>query len=94
MIAPKIEIIASKDGVEISRMTVSPGEYVIGREPECDVPLEVDLVSRRHVRLTVNYDHALIEDLGSSNGTHVNGKPVSGSVLLWDKAIIPSGAAP
>lgn len=90
---PETEIIVTKDGAEILRKTVRPGDYVIGREEGCDVQVEVALVSRRHAQLTVNYDHALIEDLGSSNGTRVNGKPVTESTRLWPNQKIQIGEA-
>src|ERR1700730_18654638 len=90
---PEIEIIVSKDGLELLRKTVRPGDYVIGREPECEVQVEVELVSRRHAQLTVNFDHVLIEDLGSSNGTFVNGKPVTEPTRLWPNQKIQIGAA-
>ena len=93
MIVPETEIVVSKDGVEILRRTVRPGDYVVGREPGCDVQVEVELVSRRHAQLTVNFDHALIEDLGSSNGTFVNGQPVTEATRLWPNQKIKIGAA-
>src|SRR5712671_5557386 len=93
MIVPQTEIIITKDGAEILRKIVQPGDYVFGRDPGCDVLLDVELVSRRHARLTVNYDHALIEDLGSSNGTFVNGKAVEGATRLWPNQKIQIGAA-
>ena len=93
MLVPETEIIVSKDGAEISRKTVKPGDYVIGREAACDVPVEAELVSGRHAQLTVNYDHVLIEDLGSSSGTFVNGKPVTESTRLWPNQKIQIGSA-
>src|ERR1700761_9083697 len=93
MPAPEIEIIVTKDGAEMLRKTVSPGNYVIGREPECDIPLDVDLVSRRHAQLTVTFDQSSIEDLGSSNGTFVNGQPVTGPTRLWPNQRIQIGPA-
>ena len=90
---PETEIIVTKDGTELLRKTVRPGDYVIGREPECEVHLEVELVSRRHAQLTVNFDHALIEDLGSSNGTFVNGQTVTEPTRLWPNQKIQIGAA-
>src|SRR5271163_3087898 len=93
MLVPETEIIVTKDGAEILRKTVRPGDYVIGREPACEVHLEVELVSRRHAQLTVNFDHALIEDLGSSNGTFINGRPVTEATRLWPNQKIQIGAA-
>ena len=73
---PEIEITVSANGPELLRKTLRPGDYVIGREPDCDVPLDVERVSPRHAELVVNFDHALIEDLGSGSGTFVNGQRV------------------
>jgi len=93
MMVPETEIVVTKDGAEILRKTVRPGDYVIGREPGCEVHLDVELVSRRHAQLTVNFDHVLIEDLGSSNGTFVNGQRVTDAVRLWPNQKIQIGAA-
>ena len=83
MLVPETEIIVTKGGAEIMRKTVRPDEYVIGREPGCDVPLEDELVSWRHAQLTVNSDHVLIEDLGSSNGTFVADRPITEATRLF-----------
>ena len=48
MQVPETEIIVTKDGAEILRKTVRPGDYVIGREPGSEVQLDVELVTRRH----------------------------------------------
>jgi serine/threonine protein kinase len=93
MLVPETEIIVTKDSEEILRKTVGPGDYVIGREPGCEVRLDVDLVSRRHAQLTVNFDHVLIQDLGSSNGTFVNGQPVTEATRLWPSQKVQVGSA-
>jgi len=90
---PETEIVVSKDGVALFRKTVRPGDYVLGREPGCDLQVDVDMVSRRHARLTVNYDHVLVEDLGSRNGTYVNGQPITEATRLWPNQKIEIGAA-
>ncbi len=92
MIIPETEIIITKEGVEIARKTVQPGEYVIGRDPLCDVHVEDAGLSRRHARLTINYDHSFIEDLGSSNGTFVNDNPISEPTRMWPNQRIRLGA--
>ncbi len=93
MLVPETEIIVSHGGAVLSRTTVQPGDYVIGCEAECDVRVEARLVSRRHAQLTVNFDHVLIEDLGSSNGTFVNGQPVNEPTRLWPNQRIEIGEA-
>jgi WD40 repeat protein/serine/threonine protein kinase len=93
MPVPETEVIVSVEGAEVARHTVRPGDYVLGRAPDADLRVEAELVSRRHARLIVNYDHALIEDLGSSNGTFVNGQPITESTRLWPGQKIQVGTA-
>jgi pSer/pThr/pTyr-binding forkhead associated (FHA) protein len=61
--------------VEISgqRITLSDRAIVIGRDPQCDVPLGDDRVSWRHLRIEISNNAPLVTDLGSSNGTLVDG---------------------
>src|SRR5438445_3372806 len=49
------------------------GEYYFGRGPECHVRPESEWVSRQHCLLRVTGDAAFLRDLGSRNGTLVNG---------------------
>jgi hypothetical protein len=51
-------------------------ELVIGRDSDCDVALSDDSVSRRHARLVSRDGAWIIQDLGSTNGTLLNGEPV------------------
>lgn len=60
------------------------GVNVIGRGADCDVLLDSEWVSRRHARLVVTGNQALIVDLGSKNGTHVNGSAVTEPTPLHD----------
>ena len=48
----------------------------IGRDEECDIHLPDRQVSRTHARIYWAGDHFRVEDLGSKNGTHVNGQEV------------------
>ena len=52
------------------------GEIVIGRSSELDMVLVEDMVSRRHSKITVAQDQIFIQDLGSTNGTFVNGEKI------------------
>ena len=49
---------------------------VIGRGPDCDHVLNVSMVSGHHARVFREDDRIWIEDLGSLNGTYLNGQPV------------------
>ncbi|NJL26542.1 MAG: ATP-binding cassette domain-containing protein [Thermoanaerobaculia bacterium] len=65
---------------------------VIGRSPECDVVLDSPIVSARHAKLQRTGDGWQIEDLGSTNGTYVNGRRVSGSTLVAEGDLIGLGS--
>jgi pSer/pThr/pTyr-binding forkhead associated (FHA) protein len=54
----------------------------IGRDPSCDVTLDDDHVSRRHVRIAPGSNGPVVEDLDSRNGTFVNGHQLHGAVRL------------
>lgn len=61
-------------GGEPGRVYDLEGErWVIGRSPECDVILDVAAVSRRHVILTDESGEFFVQDLGSRNGTYIDG---------------------
>ena len=65
---------------------------VIGRTPPAEVVLEGSTVSRRHCRLDLQEDGLVLTDLGSTNGTFVDGGRVEGGVALEDGASITIGA--
>jgi DNA-binding winged helix-turn-helix (wHTH) protein len=60
------------------------GANIIGREPDATIQIDARGVSRHHARILVADDVATVEDLGSKNGTHVNGQPVTTAARLSD----------
>ena len=70
-------------------------DFVLGREPDCDLVLEDPTVSRRHARLS--FDRATgswsITDLGSMNGTWVDGWRVQGAVAVEPGDAVRLGSA-
>jgi DNA-binding winged helix-turn-helix (wHTH) protein len=68
------------------------GENNVGRELPTDVWLDSGSVSRRHARIVVEGGTAWIEDLGSKNGTTVNGQRVTARVTLSDGDEVRFGA--
>jgi DNA-binding winged helix-turn-helix (wHTH) protein len=61
-----------------------PGENILGRSAEARVPLDLGRVSRQHARIVVGNGKAVLEDLGSKNGTFVRGQLVTHPALLED----------
>jgi pSer/pThr/pTyr-binding forkhead associated (FHA) protein len=64
--------------------TLPPGDCLIGRGDECQVRTNSPLVSRQHCLVHVTKDRAIVRDLGSTNGTLVNGKR-----LLDERILVP-----
>ena len=90
-----------KDG---RRLPLRTGENILGRDDDA-IQIDSPTVSRRHARIVVTGAEALLEDLGSKNGTFVQGEPVSapvrladgdeirtGSIVLRFRMILPKGA--
>lgn len=65
----------------------------LGRAPEADLVLADDTVSRRHAVLRGDRGAVEVEDLGSSNGTSINGNPMVGALRLLDGDLVSFGSA-
>ena len=63
------------------RLPVSDGVIVLGRDPECDLPIEDERASWRHLQLQLRDGNPILTDLGSRNGTFVNGRRIGGQPL-------------
>jgi hypothetical protein len=78
------EVVEGPEGVAFAelvlvggeRVTVGADPVVIGRLPECAVVLGDPNVSRRHAEVRHVGDAVVVTDLGSTNGTKVNGTPI------------------
>src|SRR3954463_10169211 len=60
---------------------------LVGRAPTCDVPVFDPTISRRHAELVCDEENVTLRDLGSSNGTFVNGARVTEATLAVDDLI-------
>jgi pSer/pThr/pTyr-binding forkhead associated (FHA) protein len=63
-------------------------ELIIGRDPGCDVVINDRQVSRYHARIERNLDGVQVEDLGSKNGTFVNGLRIEEPAALHDNDML------
>src|SRR5438094_8596875 len=59
----------------------------LGRGPDNTIVINIPAVSARHAHLQLAGETCRLKDLGSSNGTHVNGKPVTETLLSFDDRI-------
>ena len=72
-------------------LTFRGREMTIGRDSTCDHVIPLPMVSSRHARLTRSGSLTLIEDLGSANGTSVNGQRIDRAVAVNAGDIIGLG---
>src|SRR5215472_7921970 len=63
-------------------LLLTDGEHLAGRDEDCALVIDASTVSRRHARISVASGSATIEDLGSTNGTHVRGARISAPARL------------
>ncbi len=70
------------------RFDIDRKETVLGRHPDCDVTIEVGAVSRQHAKIHRSEDNFQLEDLGSRNGTFLNGQLVTQQTRLSDGDLI------
>jgi len=69
-------------GREPGRVIAVGDAQVLGRDKAADVSIDDEQASRRHARVRLDGDHAVIEDLDSTNGTFVNGERITGRRAL------------
>ena len=74
------------------RLPLSVGEHVIGRDADVEIRLDQSTVSRRHARLVVTREGAVLEAFDSKNGTFLGSERVSAPIQLADGDAIRVGS--
>jgi DNA-binding winged helix-turn-helix (wHTH) protein len=77
--------------LEEANLALAEGENVLGREERLATRVDGPGVSRRHARILVERGRAVLEDLGSKNGTFVDGTRLDAPRALEDGALIRLG---
>jgi len=72
-------------------IALADGAHILGRSPDVAVFVDDVGVSRHHSRITITADGATLEDLGSKNGTTLNGHRVKAPTRLTDGGLIVLG---
>lgn len=69
---------------DVAEIALAAGDNVLGREGTGIILLKSSTVSRRHARIRIDADRAIVEDLGSKNGTYVNDRLVTSPTPVVD----------
>ncbi len=80
--------------IEDRRVVVGPTGATLGRSRQCDVVLDDGNVSRRHAEVRPRGGSWVFTDLGSTNGSSINGRPVQGPEVLSPGDEISLGGFP
>lgn len=67
------------------------GPVIVGRSPSADIVIGAGYVSARHARFSLMGENLFVEDLGSTNGTTVNGQSISDPVSLNENDVVTVG---
>jgi pSer/pThr/pTyr-binding forkhead associated (FHA) protein len=75
------KLVLNMNGVVQGEFELNQERLTIGRKPDNDIPIDNLAVSGKHALIITILDDSFLEDLGSTNGTYVNGKLVKKHVL-------------
>ncbi len=75
------KMVVAIDGVVIKEVPLTQERTTVGRRPYNDVVIDNLAVSGEHAVFVLSGDDVLVHDLGSTNGTYVNGKPIKQQTL-------------
>ena len=78
----ELKLAVMGEGKPAQSVVLVEGSHLVGRGGDCDLTLVDPLVSKRHCRIHVDTVTARIEDLGSTNGTFLNDRRITGPMPL------------
>jgi pSer/pThr/pTyr-binding forkhead associated (FHA) protein len=81
------KLIVSQNGEVIDNRFLDQSSFTIGSLPDSDLCLTAQGVSRSHARITSVGNDDILDDLNSTNGTLVNGQPITRHILKNDDVI-------
>jgi len=71
---------------------IKDGQFVVGRSEECALCISVGGVSKKHAELSIEAGGVLVRDLGSTNGTYVNGRRIESKLVAHNDVVQFAGA--
>ncbi len=82
-------VLSGEEGMKWQRLELTPGKPVTaGRDNSCDICLSHVSVSKRHASFLFDGRGCVVSDMGSTNGTFVNGRSLRGQMQLREKDVV------
>jgi len=88
--AIRAEIILHHNG-GVKRIPFAKEVVIIGRKPDCDIVIDETYISGRHAKLERRSGHYFVTDIMSTNGTLVNGRPISAETWISENDSVQLG---
>lgn len=92
-VGPEDACVVQIYGADLGKRHILTSELTVGRDQSSDVVLDMDNVSRRHVRFFVADEICYVEDQGSTNGTLVNDRDIQEKTVLQNGDLVKVGGA-
>jgi hypothetical protein len=85
------KLVVTEGPLRGTSLDLGKAPVLVGRSPECSLVLTDDFASGRHARLSQTPNGWVVEDLGSTNGTQLNGTPLGGPTAVTAGAQLKIG---
>ena len=76
------ELVIMDESDEARRVRLRPAGHVVGRSSDADIAVEDPYASEFHARVGIQDEKVVVHDLGSTNGTYVNGRRVTNPTTI------------
>ncbi|MBX7104861.1 MAG: FHA domain-containing protein [Gemmataceae bacterium] len=87
----KVKLVVASGVHQGREIPIAGQEFVIGRDPQCQLRPSSPAISKKHCAIILRGNKVFVRDFGSTNGTFVNGEPVSGEVEVKNLAVLKAG---
>lgn len=87
----KVSLVVAQGVHEGKAIPIPLAEFLIGRDPQCQLRPASQAISKQHCGVLTRGDQVFVKDFGSTNGTFVNGEPVTGEVEVKHNDLIKAG---
>jgi pSer/pThr/pTyr-binding forkhead associated (FHA) protein len=84
-------VVLSTGAAEGKALPITTGQFIIGRDPQCNLRPASAQISKRHCAVVVKSGQVFVRDFDSTNGTFLNEQQVKGEVALKDGDVLKVG---